>query len=556
MKKKILLAVALAIFNTFNVCAQTLIEEFKSINESRGKRSALIDYLKLEGKVEESKQGTLVQSEDVSEFAKETIESENMDRLRQFALIARAQGKSVDDIAAAFAKQMGVDLSKKDVELLLRIDGSNTVGASLTPELVKAFLGKQGFSNIAMERNGVEATISFNRPGSKSLGTIEVKAHGSSTAFGETDESKSVGLEGGWCDIGMSSRKIKDDEVKKLAALGKGKLNTAGHEFPIALDGVAIVLNRELPIKSLTVEEVSKVFAGEIRDWSELGGPKMPITVYARDAQSGTWDTFDSRVLKPSKKKLVESARRFEDSRLLVRGVASDPAAIGFVGLAYVDSSVSGLAVNSAKGLTAFQPTRLSVKSQDYPLARLLYFYLPSNASTMARDFVKFTMSTEGQMVVDTTGLVGQGLSTQQDKTSADEFKNKLINDPNVPALYKNLVKAADRRDSQANIRFEQGSSEPDINSKNNLDRLASYLAESGNEKIKVVLIGFADSQGADVANVKLSEERAQSIADFLKLKGVKEFKVAGFGKAMPVADNTSESGRSQNRRVEVWLER
>jgi len=422
---------------------------------------------------------------------------------------------------------------------------------------VRKYLESKGYQNIVTESKGVESTISFQRPTKNSLGIIEIKAHGSSTAFNSTEDISNVGLAGGHCDIGMASRKIKDSEQKQLAELKLGQMNTPACEYPIALDGVAVVLNTSNPIPSLTIPQVAQIFSGKITNWTEVGGPNLPIYIYARDEHSGTWDTFKFKVLKPHKLDLrKDNIERFEDTNLLIRSVATNPGGIGFCGLAYIDTTVKGLAVNETEELTAFQPSRLTVKSQDYPLARLLYFYLPSHSSSIAREFVKFTMSNEGQSVVDTVGLVGQGLVTETDKIAADKYKQLLLKDITIPDQYKELIKSADRRNTQANLRFLTGSMQPDIDSRNNLDRISNLLSQPAYQNARVILIGFADNIGSLSGNQRLSKRRAEIVAEQLRSRGIAQVEAQGFGEAMPIADNSTETGRSRNRRVEIWLHR
>lgn len=534
-----------------------LNEEFKKLQEQRDQRIALVDYLKSTSQARETVQGTLSIEAQAPAAAKSAVEAENKDRLRMFEIISRIQGSDAQKVAKEFAQRMGVDVNAKKIVTVLRIHGSNTVGASLAPALVRDFLKDRGFTGITTDRKGVEAVISYSKPGDNTIYQVEIKAHGSTTAFGETDSNKEVGLLGKFCDVGMASRQIKDKERKALMEVGLGDMSTAATEFPIALDGVAVVMNRSNPVQALTVAQIAEIFSGKITNWKELGGEDEPIKVFARDEQSGTWDTFESNVLKPFKLKLTEqNVQRFEDSALLVRNVAATKGGIGFTGLAYVDSTVKGLAVQAGKQARPFQPTRLTVKTQDYPLARLLYFYLPVNADSFARDFVKYTMSNDGQAVVDKSGLVGQGLSSHVDRSNASELKKQLLTDNSVPQAYKMLIANADRSDTQANIRFVQGSDEPDINSLNNLDRLASFLANLGHENFGVVLVGFTDSVGSSSNNLELSRQRAGAVKALLEAKGVKNITTAGFGEVMPVADNDTASGREQNRRVEIWLSR
>ena len=544
-----------------SLCSQAFAltpeEEFHQLKERRQNRQSLISYFKSEGLVKETKSGSLLFNGPKESNAFLKIAEENADRHRMFAIIAGIQGSTSDSVAKQFAEQMGVDFSSPELEKVLSIHGSNTVGAHLAPALVRHFLESKGYQNIVTETNGVESTISFQRPTKSSLGVIEIKAHGSSTAFDITSSVNHVGIAGGYCDIGMSSRKIKTEELQKLAALKLGQMDTPACEYPIALDGVAVVLNASNPIQSLTIPEIAQVFAGEITNWQELGGPDLPIHIFARDQQSGTWDTFKSKVLKPYNLKLrEENTLRFEDTGHLIQNVASQPGGIGFCGLAYIDSTVKALAVKETSDLTAFQPSRLTVKSQDYPLARLLYFYLPTSTNSITREFVKFTMSNEGQRVVDKVGLVGQGLVTETDRTAADQYKKQLLENPSIPTEYKALIQEADRRDTQANLRFRAGSMHPDIDSINNLNRVSNLLSQSGYEDAEVLLIGFADNVGAETANKTLSTQRAEIVANQLRARGIRTVLVEGFGEAMPIADNSSESGRARNRRVEIWLKR
>ncbi len=530
-------------------------DEFTMINNQRTARAMVIDIIKEQKLAEETKNGTLESAENLGQKTRDAIEAENKDRLRQFSIIATKQGKTAEQVATEFAAQMGIDVNLKEIETVLRIHGSNTIGAKLAPKLVVGFLKSQGLTNVTIDTQGVETFIKFETPGKDSIGLVEIKAHGSSTAFYEADPLKKLGLAGGFCDLGMASRQIKEEESSRLKKLGHGDLTLLSSEYPIALDGVAVILNPKNKVSALSSQQIADVFSGKIKNWKQLGGEDLAINLYARDEQSGTWETFNTRVLEQFSYKLAEkNVKRFEDSSLLARAVGADPAGIGFCGLAYVDTSVKGLAVSSKEGLTAFQPTRLTVKTQDYPLSRILYFYLPSKSSTFSYDFVKFTMSNDGQKIVDEAGLIGQGLSSAKDITNADVYKENLIKDKNVPELYKNLIKNADRRDTQANIRFAVGSMEPDTNSTNNLNRLADFLAQAGNENKKVTLIGFTDNQGSNSANLELSKKRAAFIEDLLKAKGVRNIISDGLGEIMPVADNSSDKQRHSNRRVEIWL--
>ncbi len=207
----------------------------------------------------------------------------------------------------------------------LRLYGSNTVGAQLGPALVKGWLQQNGYQNIRAEVVAAQQqAITAVAPGGETL-VVEIAAHGSSTGF--------KALEAGKADIAMSSRPIKEKELKRLIALGQ--MNGPQSEFVVGLDGIAVVVHRDNPLQRIDKGVLRQIFSGQITNWSQLGGDAAPIQVYARDNNSGTYDTFKSLVL-GKKHPLVESAKRFESNADLSDAVAVDRNGIGFVGLPYI----------------------------------------------------------------------------------------------------------------------------------------------------------------------------------------------------------------------------
>jgi phosphate transport system substrate-binding protein len=249
-------------------------------------------------------------------------------------------------------------------DALLRLSGSNTIGATLGPSLAAAFLKDQGATDVKTlpGSNPEETIIQGILPGNTSPSLIRISAHGSATAF--TD------LAADNCDIGMASRKIKPDEAHKLSPLGD--MTSAANEHVVGLDGIAVIVNVHSPISALGKEQISSIFSGDYPDWSEVSiASHGPIRIYARDDKSATYDTFKTLVL--AGKKLAPSAQRFEDSNALSEAVARDPNGIGFIGLPYVHNA-KVIAV-AETGALALQPTQLTIATEDYPLSRRLFLY-------------------------------------------------------------------------------------------------------------------------------------------------------------------------------------
>jgi phosphate transport system substrate-binding protein len=335
----------------------------------------------------------------------------------------------------------------------------------------------------------------------------------------------------------MASRAINTDEVATTARAGLGDLRSPATEHVLALDGIAVIVHRNNPLRTLDRASLRAVFTGEITDWSQLGAPAGPIHVLARDHHSGTFDTFKALVL--GKAELRAGTPRYEDSIALADAVAADPDAIGFIGLPYIRAT-KALAIGDA-GAPAMLPTAFTITTEGYLLARRLYLYVPARVrSPFATDLVSFALSTHGQQVVRDAGFV------DLDVVAGDG----IACDARCPKRYAELVGDAHRL--SVDFRFRYGRDEPDSRATRDLDRLVGYLARHPGSH--VLLLGFSDSSGDAAYNVKLSRSRALAIARELATRGVHAAAVDGFGAAMPISANTSDADRERNRRVEVWV--
>jgi phosphate transport system substrate-binding protein len=410
----------------------------------------------------------------------------------------------------------------------LRLCGSNTIGAEIAPALVEAFLRKKGASAVSRRAGGAEETTIEAAVGDRHL-VIELQAHGSATAF--------EGLLAGSCDIGMASRAANDAEAAKLAQAGMGDPRSPANEHVIALDGIAVIVHPDNPVRGLTRDQLHDVFTGKIADWSGVGGRPGPIAIHARDDRSGTYDTFKHLVLGGDP--LASSAKRLAASDALADAVATDPAAIGFIGLAYVRSA-RALAVGDA-GAPSMLPTSFTVTTEDYMLSRRLYFYTtPKPTTPLVAELVAFTLSAQGQSVVRENGFVDLAIALR-DATPCGS---------RCPPRYASATAQAKR--VSLDFRFRTGSDELDSRATRDLDRLVQMLREHPSGKL--ILLGFSDASGDTATNNKLSSARAQTLARELAARGVTPAVVEGFGGALPVASNQTEPGRERNRRVEVWL--
>jgi phosphate transport system substrate-binding protein len=413
----------------------------------------------------------------------------------------------------------------------LRIQGSNTIGAALAPALIRGLMQDQGLLNVSAEitgRDNEQRIVGETTEGRRV--EIDIAAHGSSTGF--------AALKHAGADLAASSRPIKDSERKELMPLGDLKSPTA--EQVIAIDGLAIILHPQNPLRQLDTAQLARIFSGEAKTWEALDSVGGPIHLYARDEQSGTYDTFKELVLNRQGKRLDPTARRFESSEQLSDAVSQDPQGIGFIGLPYVRQA-KALAIVDGNSHPML-PLNNLIATEDYPLSRRLFFYLPPRENNpWARALVEFTQSNRGQAIVAANGFIAQ---TVQAMTVTP---NALM-----PEGYQALSRQAQRL--TVNFRFAEGSANLDNKAHQDLARVLDYIKRHGKSDRRVTLVGFGDAKDDPTRADLLSKLRAMAVRRELVKSGVALREVRGFGALMPVAANNEDEGRVRNRRVEVWV--
>ncbi len=207
-------------------------------------------------------------------------------------------------------------------------------------------------------------------------------------------------------DIADASRPMKDKEY--AAAKENGVIP---YQIVIGIDGLSVIVNASNSIKSLTMDQIGAIFRGEILNWSEVGGPNIPISLYGRQPNSGTFVFFQEHVL--GKKDYSPKMKQMNGNAQIVEGVKVDKAGIGYVGVGYVYDDKGNVTKNItvlevAKDANAKPVTPLvsdNVKSGLYPIARALYQYTNGKAKGAVKEFIAFELSAEGQKVVEEMGF-------------------------------------------------------------------------------------------------------------------------------------------------------
>jgi phosphate transport system substrate-binding protein len=189
----------------------------------------------------------------------------------------------------------------------------------------------------------------------------------------------------GACEIGMSSRELKGDERDLV-------------ETVVARDGLAIIVHPSNPVLGAQVAEIKQIFSGDLRNWKYLGGADRSITVVTREEGSGTRGAFQELVM--GKTRIYRGAIT-EDSNGTVREiVAHDPYSIGFISLGLVNEQVRALALD---GVVANEE---NIKSGRYKLVRPFLFVSQGEPTGLAKEFLDFVLSEEGQALIKKEGLL------------------------------------------------------------------------------------------------------------------------------------------------------
>ncbi|MFQ3224981.1 MAG: phosphate transport system substrate-binding protein [Lentimonas sp.] len=257
-------------------------------------------------------------------------------------------------VTLAAALTIGASLNATET---IVIKGSDTLGAKMVPQIAEAFKAK-------MSKEGVEVAF-------------EIAAEGSSTGVASVID--------GTAEIGMSSRDPKEKEIAKAKSKGVG-MNT----ITVAKDGIALIVNEACPLTEITLEDIEMIFSGDVTDWSALSTNTGTISAYTRNTSSGTYAVFQKMGM--SSRDYGSDTQKMAGNEQIASEVASNPNAIGYVGLAYIQTpGVKVLPVNGAKP-----------DAKNYPLARPLYYLTNSNKplSPITQQFIDFSLSPEGQEIV------------------------------------------------------------------------------------------------------------------------------------------------------------
>ncbi len=212
----------------------------------------------------------------------------------------------------------------------------------------------------------------------------------------------------GTTDICQASRKIKDAEIAQAEANG-----VHPYEIQVATDALSVVVNPANPVNELTFAQLSAIYTNQITNWKEVGGNDAPILVLSRDNNSGTFAYFLEEVVQMAGMATADKTLQYGGDVLMlpsteegISQVASNPNAIFYSGLGYLNNTVKALGIKKTAADTAVTPSVETALNGTYPISRPLFYYTNGAPTGVIKAFIDYCLSAEGQQEVLEAGFV------------------------------------------------------------------------------------------------------------------------------------------------------
>lgn len=444
------------------------------------------------------------------------------------------------------------DLENADIV----VRGSDTVGEVLFPLLVEGYANLDRAAVSERKEVGpdtVHLVVREDRGQGEQKMVVEVQAAGSSTGF--------AALLDGTADIGMSSRPPKSQEYRDFQNQGLGDLEDIDHEYIVAVDSILMVVSPDNPISELSVDQAARLFSGRIRNWSELGGNDVPVSVYTRPETSGTRAVFENAILTGGRK-ISDNATVASSNEALAELVTNDPGGIGYVGFAAVRDA-KPIDITLSCGI-ATKATPFAAKTEEYLLQRRLRLYVDgADHSDTIQGLLDFAISHDADGLIQQAGFIDLGVIADSGGLDTEALLNSTLTSNETVRMdtLRNMIQTLDGAARlSTTFRFASGSARLDNKAQRDIARMIEFLALPQNAGKEVMVVGFTDADGDFSANERLSRSRAQVVIDAIRnhpeSARISElnFQTHGFGELAPVGCNDDFQGRYRNRRVEVWL--
>ncbi|MCP4229429.1 MAG: PstS family phosphate ABC transporter substrate-binding protein, partial [bacterium] len=200
----------------------------------------------------------------------------------------------------------------------------------------------------------------------------------------------------GTTDVANASRPIKNEEIDEAKRNGVEPL-----EFSVAMDGISVIVNPKNPVTELTLAQIKGIYTGNIKNWKEVGGPNMGVITYGRQSSSGTYVYFKENVLENEDYRADN--QELSGNSLLCDSVSKDAAGIAYVGVGYAlkRDDITIVGVKKDDDAEPVIPTIETVGGGEYPISRFLYNYTDGAPTGVAKAYLAYALSDEGQATAE-----------------------------------------------------------------------------------------------------------------------------------------------------------
>ncbi|MGQ0565501.1 MAG: phosphate ABC transporter substrate-binding/OmpA family protein [Gemmobacter sp.] len=426
------------------------------------------------------------------------------------------EGPACPDLSAPFAA--------------IRITGAAEPALALLPRLVAAFAASRGLTYRQDGAAGFAATIA-NPSTREALGTFTFAPAAPAEAILRVDEGRADLVVAALSDDGMAARVLANEALVVLVATDN-------------------------PLTQVRSTDLARALTGEVKNWQDLGGPDMPIVLHALSPEVALQGAVAARLGGD-----MPAEVRHPDATALAAAVARDPWALALSGRADIGPARVLPLTDSCD--FPLPVTALTVKAGDYPLSVPLYLMAPRRRMPLiTREFLEFLATDAAQSVIAAAGYIDRRPTRAPLTGDGQRLLGAIRSagpEVSLPELQRLAAAMTGGERLSLTFRFEDGSTQLDAASQDNLAQLARLIGARAFDGFALSLAGFSDGSGEAATNLALSRTRAEAVRASLAriapdLRDDELPTVDAFGEALPMACDSTPSGRHINRRVELWL--
>jgi phosphate transport system substrate-binding protein len=428
------------------------------------------------------------------------------------------------------------------------------LGIELLTAVVSDFVASKEFSMTQSIGGGdVAATLFVGNDQGAQIANIDVNT------LEFTDAIRAV-LDGDVA-FAMTNEQIAPEALSLITGSRVQDINDLLVETTIGLDAVSFVVNEGNRIRVMDTSTVRDVLAGNLTNWSELGGADQPINVHMLSSDAGMARQLDLRLMSGTS---VSEAHTFhENVESLNSSVEADQNALGVVYRSQVENARPVNLVNSCN--VFYDNDDFAIQTEEYPLAIRWFQYSARTAEqpSLAEDIGSYIVTDFGQQSIASRGFVTQELRVIPMKDQGARLLTSILasdgdrTSSNVIREY--LTEASQAERLSTSLRFLSGATALDAKAIDDIRRISDVVRSREYEGYEVLVFGFTDSYGKISSNLALAKRRAEAVKSTLLSENIGFLDTAnvttfGMGPIAPVDCNDTASGRQLNRRVEIWI--